>query len=84
MALTMTETDPGAIFSRRVAAEVRATMARRRIKQKDLAAAMNMSPQAISRRLSGELPFDLDELAHVARLLGDDPGDLIARGQNLK
>lgn len=38
--------------------------------QTELAAHVGLSQQAISRRLRGELPFDLDELERVADALG--------------
>ncbi len=62
-----------------VAAEVRAWRGRRRLTQGDLAAALNKSQPYVSRRLSGEVAFDTDDLFRLAdlfeidvcRLLGD-------------
>lgn len=62
-----------------VAAEVRAWMGRRRLNQGDLAAALGKSQPYVSRRLSGEVAFDTDDLFRLAdlfkvavhRLLGD-------------
>jgi transcriptional regulator with XRE-family HTH domain len=49
-----------------VAAEVRAEMARQRIPQRAIATAMGLSQQAASRRLTGEVPFDTQELEAIA------------------
>src|SRR5688572_6346867 len=49
-----------------VAAEVRAWMGRRRATQTDLAKALDKSQAYISRRLSGEVPFDIDDLYRLA------------------
>ena len=53
-----------------VAAEVRATLARHRIRQADLARALGASPQAVSRRVRGDVPWDVAELATVANMVG--------------
>jgi transcriptional regulator with XRE-family HTH domain len=56
-------------FTKRVAAEVRAEQHRLDLTQEQLAAKAGMSQSTLSRRLSGELPFDTDELVHVAAAL---------------
>lgn len=53
-----------------VAAEIRAAAARQRVTQRWVAKQIGMSQQALSRRWTGEHPFDLDELEAVAALLG--------------
>lgn len=53
-----------------VAAEVRAEVARQRISQTRLAEHLSISQAGISRRLSGDTPFDLNELTAVAKFLG--------------
>jgi len=53
-----------------VAAEVRAELARQQIPQREVGAALGMSQAAAWRRLKGEVPFDVAELAAVATLLG--------------
>lgn len=58
------------VITASVAAEVRAELARQRRPQRDLAEAIGLSQQAASRRLCGEVPFDIAELAKVAALLG--------------
>lgn len=52
-----------------VAANVRAEMARHRVTQTQIAAALGFSQAAVSRRLRGSVPFDVTELAVVAGLL---------------
>lgn len=52
-----------------LAANLRGEMARQRRRQVDLAAVLSMSQAAVSRRLSGETPLDVDELYAVASWL---------------
>lgn len=56
--------------SREVAGEVRALLARRQISGKQLATHLGLSQFAVSRRLRGETPFSVDELAATAEWLG--------------
>lgn len=53
----------------RVAANVRAELARKGITQSDLAAKLNKSQPFISRRLSGRVAFDVADLASIATVL---------------
>jgi transcriptional regulator with XRE-family HTH domain len=57
-------------FREAVAEEVRAAMGRGRgrgrVSQTALAAALEMSQSALSRRLAGDQPFDVDELEKIA------------------
>ncbi len=53
-------------------------MARRNISQGTVASALGVSQSSISRRLRGETPFDIDELATVARVLSLDVTALLA------
>jgi transcriptional regulator with XRE-family HTH domain len=53
----------------RTAGAVRAELARRRISGRDLARGLDWSVGKTWRRLSGEYPFDIDELDAVARYL---------------
>lgn len=64
-----------------VAEEVRALLARRRLSQSKLAAALGLSQAAVSRRLSGEVPFDVNELAATARYLDVPLGQLVASSE---
>jgi transcriptional regulator with XRE-family HTH domain len=60
----------GEEFTRKVAAEIRAEMARQQMSQDQLADRIGMSQSTLSRRLTGSLPFDTTELAKVAEALG--------------
>jgi transcriptional regulator with XRE-family HTH domain len=57
-------------YASRVADSVRAEMARRKITQTELAESLGMTQPAISRRMSGAVPFDTEELGRIADLLG--------------
>lgn len=56
----------------RVAGEVRAWMARRGVTQTVLSAGVHIGQSQISKRLSGKIPFDVDELDRIAEFLGVD------------
>lgn len=60
-----------------VAENVRVEMARQRARQGGLATAMRLSQPATSRRLSGEVPFTVDELQAAATFLGVDAAALL-------
>lgn len=60
-----------------VAANVRAEVARRRARQTDLAALLGISQQAMSRRLTGEVAFDVDELQALASHLEVPASELL-------
>ena len=53
-----------------IASEIRAELGRKRIPQADLANVLGVSQAGISRRLSGDTPFDVNEVAAVADFLG--------------
>lgn len=53
-----------------VAANVRAEVARRRIRQGAIAERLGMDQRAVSRRLLGEVEFSATELQAVAELVG--------------
>lgn len=57
-------------YTTRVADSVRAELARRKITQTELAEALGMTQPAVSRRMSGAVPFDTEELGRIADLLG--------------
>jgi len=65
--------------AQRVAAEVRAAMARNRVSQEAVARALGVSQTAVSRRLSGVVPFDINELECVAQFLGVPIQQLVYR-----
>lgn len=60
-----------------VASNVRAELARRKVKGRELAAALGWSERTTRRRLAGELPFTVDELTEVAKHLKMPTADLL-------
>lgn len=70
---------PGVDYGHAVAAEVRAMMARREVAGKSLAARLGVSPMYVSRRMRGDVPWNVAELAEVARLLDCRMEDLLPR-----
>lgn len=56
--------------NQRVADNIRAEMARRQITQTTLATQLGRTQQAISRRLSGQTPFTIEDAAAIADILG--------------
>jgi len=67
-------------LSGEVAANIRAELARQKVSQTQVAERLGLSQAAVSRRLSGALPFELDEIAAVADLLNVRARDLILAG----
>lgn len=65
--------------AQRVACTVRARMAERRVTQAAVAQRLGMSQAAVSRRLSGSVAFDVNELDAVADLVGVPVTDLLER-----
>lgn len=61
-----------------VGATVRAELARAGKSQTDLAAVLGVTQTAVSKRLRGVTPFDVNELALVANALDLDMSVLIA------
>lgn len=64
-------------LSGRVAANIRAELARRRLTHEEFADTMHMSRQAMTNRLLGRTPISLDELADFAAALDVEPAKLI-------
>ncbi len=60
-----------------VAAEVRAQLARRQLTGMALANAIGKSEMYVSRRLRGEVSFDLIDVEQAARFLGIAVADLM-------
>lgn len=56
--------------SAEVGANIRAEIARRGIHQTDLAAQLGISQSALSKRLRGTTPLDINEVADIAAALG--------------
>lgn len=53
-------------------------MLRAEVEQAQLAAALGLSQSAVSRRLTGEVPFDVNELQIVATTLHVSAGSLLS------
>lgn len=62
----------------RVGRNVRAEMARNGLTQGDLATRLNLTQPAVSRRLTGEIPLNVNELATISRVVGVPLGRLVA------
>jgi transcriptional regulator with XRE-family HTH domain len=60
------------------AEEIRVLLARRRMSAAELARRIGQKPQALSRRMIGDIPFDLHDLEVIANALGVEVKDLIA------
>lgn len=66
----MREVDPLTGLREKIAEAVRVEMARARVSQRVLAERTGLSQSAISRRMTGETAFDLDDLEKMAAALG--------------
>ena len=69
---------PKRTATERVAANIRAELARQGISQTDLAASLRKSQPTVSRRLLGRVPFSVDELDIIADLLDVPMAQLVA------
>lgn len=61
-----------------VASEIRAEMARQRIKQRQLSEVLGVSQAQVSARLQGKVPIDVAELEKIAKFLGVPVTNLIS------
>ncbi len=61
----------------RATEEIRVMLARRRMSAADLARRIGTKPQVLSRRMTGDVAFDLDELQMIARELGVSVTELL-------
>lgn len=66
-------------FTDLVRAEIRAELARRRLGIDDLAAMWRIAPRTAAARLSGRGDLSVDDIDRIARALGYDPFDFVAR-----
>jgi transcriptional regulator with XRE-family HTH domain len=64
-----------------IAGEVRAELGRRGWSASRLAFELGLTQAAISRRLTGEVVFDVEELAKIGDLLNIHPGDFFPGGR---
>ncbi|MGC5664976.1 helix-turn-helix domain-containing protein [Micromonospora sp. WMMD723] len=63
------------------AEEIRVLLARRRMSAAELARQTGIRQQALSRRMTGETAFDLDDLERIADVLGVTVADLLPTAQ---
>lgn len=75
--VTRTEIDA----SGRVAEEIRALLARRRMSGRELARKLDVSPSWVSYRLTGTQPIDINDLVSIAKVLGVKASDIIANAE---
>lgn len=61
----------------RVAEEVRVLLARRQMSASELARRIGLTQPYMSRRLTGEIAFDVDDLEVIAAALGVKPAELL-------
>lgn len=66
-------------LSSRVAEEIRALLARRRVSGRKLAEALGFSQSAMSARLTGATPIDLNDLERIAGFLNVEVTELLPR-----
>ncbi|MEF2979048.1 helix-turn-helix domain-containing protein [Subtercola sp. YIM 133946] len=67
----------------RIAAEIRADMARKKITQSTLMEALLMTQPSLSKRLTGERPFTLSEMEKVCGVLRIAPNELLRRANDV-
>lgn len=65
-------------LSRAVAEQVRQLLADRGMSGRALALASGINPRSVDRKLAGQSPFDVDDLAAIAPALGVAASDLLA------
>jgi transcriptional regulator with XRE-family HTH domain len=66
-------TSPSVLVGR----NIRAELFRHGLRQADLAAPLRVVPSAVSHRLTGRTPLDINELVSIAQLLGIPLGRLL-------
>ncbi|MBN9210525.1 MAG: hypothetical protein BGO45_04700 [Microbacterium sp. 71-36] len=69
------------LASQRVAAELRAELARQKRSGRELSVVLGISEHTMGRRLNGETPFNMVELAAACLWLGISLTDLIRRAE---
>lgn len=68
------------LLRERVAEEVRALLARKMMTGAELAEAIGRSPMYVSRRVRGEVAFDLDDMQRLAEVFGVEVSALLPKG----
>jgi transcriptional regulator with XRE-family HTH domain len=67
------------LLRERVAEEVRVLLARKMMTGADLAAAIGRSPMYVSRRIRGEVAFDIDDMQRLAEVFDVEVLDLLPK-----
>lgn len=67
-----------------VAEEIRVLLARRRMSASELARRIGQSQPYLSRRLTGEVALDVDDLVKIAQVLDVSPGSLLTGQDTLR
>lgn len=65
-------------LSGRVAANIRAELARKSFTQEQLATHLGVSRSSLNQRLGGRTALDLDEIEKIAKALGIEPARLLS------
>lgn len=65
-------------YSQSVTDEVRAAMARKGLKQWELAVQLDWSPMMLSRRMRGQTAWSTDDIEQLARVLGVPIHELVS------
>lgn len=79
MSTQRSETGRSTTLESKVAAEIRAHLARRRMQQAELAGLVGEHPSWVSRRLGETRRITIDDLERIARALGVGAVDLLPR-----
>lgn len=72
-------TPSGTSYRERTAEEIRVMLARRRISAAELARRTGMKQPYISRRMTGDVAWDIDDLERIAAILEVDVAELLPR-----
>jgi len=72
-------TPPRGRLREHVAEEIRVILARRKMSGAELARRTGIKQSTMSRRMTGETAFDMDDLEAISAVLGIEVGDLFVR-----
>ena len=75
--MTATDSVSVPLATAAVAGEVRALVARNRTRQSELCALLGLSQGSVSLRLSGRVPFTVEEIVQVASYFDVQPGQML-------
>lgn len=66
-----------------LASEVRAEVARQKVKRKDLAERLETTEKTVQRKTEGKTPMSIDQLFGYAAALHVQPSELVARAERV-